>query len=190
MEIELKTVFRQQDLENFLQSEFYLKHVLPETEEKLNLVSTYYDSPDCRLRREGTVYRVRSTVFADGHQEFESTTKRTVVKAGGVACREEINVSQSDDKPIYPDMEPLFSVKVERQIALLEFDGAVFEMAIDRGCVEAVNGRCSSIDEVEFEVKRGNVENLDKLRQRLHQAAVFTEESQSKFARGLSLLGE
>lgn len=190
MEIELKTVFQPQDLQKFLQSEFYLKHLLPGTGEKLHLVSTYYDSPSRRLRKEGTVYRVRSTTFADGHQEFESTTKRTVTKTGGMACREEINTPQKDDKPIYPDVEPLFSTKVERQISLLQFEGAVFEMAVDRGCIETVNGKCSPIDEVEFEVKEGNGEDLEKLRQHLYQVAVFQEESQSKFARGLALLGE
>ena len=133
---------------------------------------------------------MRSTTFADGHQEFESTTKRTVTKAGGVAQREEINTPQKDAKPMYADVEPLFSTKVERQIALLQFEGAVFEMAIDRGCIEAVNGRRSSIDEVEFEVKEGTAEDLEKLRRELQRVAVFKEESQSKFARGLALLGE
>lgn len=63
-------------------------------------------------------------------------------------------------------------------------------MAIDRGWVEAVNGKRSSIDEVEFEVKQGDGKDLEKLRQHLYQVAVFQEESQSKFARGLALLGE
>lgn len=186
----MKTVFQPQDLQRFLQSEFYLKHLLPKTIEKLNLISTYYDSPSRRLRKSGEVYRVRSTTFADGHQEFESTTKRTVTKTGGVAQREEINIPQRDAKPMYADVEPMFSTKVERQISLLQFEGAVFEMAIDRGWVEAVNGKRSSIDEVEFEVKQGDGKDLEKLRQHLYQVAVFQEESQSKFARGLALLGE
>ena len=190
MEIELKTVFRPQDLENFLQSEFYLKHVLPGTGEKLKLTSTYYDSASRRLRKEGTVYRVRSTVYADGRQEFESTTKRMVTKDGGVAQREEINTPQADGKPMYPDVEPLFATKVEREITLLQLDSAVFEMAIDRGYIEAEKGQRTSIDEVEFEVKQGGAEDLEHLRQRLHEVAEFREESQSKFARGLALLGE
>jgi len=190
MEIELKLIFDAEELEKFLQSDFFKGHCQDGAGETLHLVSTYYDSPSRRLRQSGVAYRVRSTEFPDGRIEYESTTKRTIRKENGLAEREEINEAQSDAKPKYKDVEPLFVTKVTRVVRMLQFEGALFEMAVDKGWLEAANGGKESIDEVEFEVKSGTAKDLENLLVALQQVAVFREESKSKYARGLALLGE
>lgn len=188
MEIELKTIFTECELNKFLQSNFFTERVEKGSEQVLQLTSVYYDTPDFALQKQGSVYRVRTTQFADGKKEFESTTKRTVKKNGGVAEREEINEPQENALPKLPDVQEIFRTEVIRKIYYLEHGQALFEMAIDRGKIVAVNGRTETIDEVEFEVKTGGVEDLENLRQALHQVANFQEEEKSKYARGMALL--
>lgn len=188
MEIELKTIFTECELNKFLQSNFFTERVEKGSEQVLQLTSVYYDTPDFILQKQGSVYRVRTTQFADGHKEFESTTKRTVTKSGGIAEREEINEPQENPLPKLPDVQEIFRTEVTRKIYYLEYDNALFEMAIDRGKIVAVNGKTEAIDEVEFEVKTGGVEDLENLRQALHQVANFQEEEKSKYARGMALL--
>lgn len=189
MEIELKVVLSVQNLQKLLQSQFFQTHTVPQSEQILYLVTTYFDTEDFSLRNKGIAYRVRSTKFADGHKEYESTTKRTLYKNGAVAEREEINKPQEDDKPCYENVRKLFATQVTRKLWLLQFDGALFEMAVDKGQIMAVNGKTASIDEVEFEIKQGTKANLEKLRMELQKVVPLQGEEQSKYARGLALLG-
>lgn len=188
MEIELKTIFTESELDKFLQSKFFMERVQKGSEQVLQLTSVYYDTHDFALQQKGSVYRVRTTLFADGHKEFESTTKRTVAKNGGVAEREEINEPQKNPLPKLPNVQEIFRTEVTRKVYYLKYKQALFEMAIDRGKIVAVNGKTEAIDEVEFEVKAGGVEDLENLRQALHQVADFQEEEKSKYARGIALL--
>ena len=139
MEIELKTIFTECELNKFLQSKFFTKLVEKGSEQVLQLTSVYYDTPDFALQKQGSVYRVRTTQFADGKKEFESTTKRTVKKNGGVAEREEINEPQENALPKLPDVQEIFRTEVIRKIYYLEHGQALFEMAIDRGKIVVVN---------------------------------------------------
>ncbi len=188
MEIELKTIFTERELNRFLQSRFFTERVKKGSEQVLQLTSVYYDTSDFALQMQGSVYRVRTTQFADGNKEYESTTKRTVKKNGGVAEREEINEQQENALPKLPAVQEIFRTEVTRKIYYLKYEHALFEMAIDRGRIVAVNGRTEPIDEVEFEVKTGGVADLENLRQALHQVADFQEEEKSKYARGVALL--
>lgn len=193
MEAELKIVLSEQGLKKLLTSEFFADRVISGSGERLALVSTYYDTLDLALRREGIAYRVRSTTFGDGRVEFEGTTKRTVHKEAGIAEREEINEAQEDAEPRRPGVVRLFVTEVERQVWLLRFEGAVFEMAVDHGGIVAPNGEREPIDEVEFELKDygagglTGTELLRHLRLALAQVVEFSEESRSKYARGLKL---
>lgn len=186
----MKLLFAAEELERFLNSDFFRSHCQDGTGETLHLVSTYYDSPSRRLGKSGVTYRVRSTEFPDGHIEYESTTKRTIRKKNGIAEREEINEPQPDARPKYADVVSLFATRVTRVVRMIRFEGALFEMAIDKGWIEAVNGGKEPIDEVEFELKDGTAGDLENLLTALKQVAVFSEESKSKYARGLALLKE
>ena len=190
MEIELKFSISQEELTKFLQSEFFCKQHLEGSCEVLQLESIYYDTCDRRFRKEGTAYRVRSTRFSNGKVAYESTTKRTLKKVNGLSSREEINEAQSDDSPKYADVKELFRTVVTRKIYLLKYGAAVVEMAIDRGLLKAINGRSEIIEEVEFELKQGTEQDLENLRLELGKIAEFEEKPQSKYARGLALLGE
>lgn len=193
MEIELKIVLSEENLKRFLQSRFFESKVVSGSAGKLSLVSTYYDTPDLCLRREGVAYRVRSTTFGDGRVEYESTTKRTLQKQGGIAEREEFNGPQEDALPRLAGAVQLFATEVEREVCLLRFGGAVFEMAVDRGRIVAPDGRWEPIDEVEFELKDGGREGktgqelLRELRAELARVVEFSEESRSKYVRGMKL---
>ncbi|MBQ0067405.1 MAG: CYTH domain-containing protein [Phascolarctobacterium sp.] len=190
MEIELKVVLTEENLQKLLNSELFIRGIVPNSEQVLLLTSNYYDTDDFALHTKGEVYRVRITEFADGHKEYESTTKRTLKNNGGLAEREEINVKQNDEKPCYANVKKIFATEVTRKILLLKYNNALFEMAIDKGRIVAANGKTDPIDEVEFEIKKGTTEDLQKLRVELQKIVPLQEEARSKYARGLALVGK
>lgn len=188
MEIELKIVITEKNMQKFLSSALFRQSLVPNSFETLQLTSVYYDTLNFALKKDGIAYRVRSTKFANGKTEYESTVKRTLKKNGGMAVREETNTPQEDDKPCYENVQELFRTQVERKIYLLIFGGAVLEMAADKGKIIAKNGREEKIDEVEFEVKKGNEDDLQKFRDELLKIIPLQNEERSKYARGLALL--
>ena len=70
---------------------------------------------------------------------------------------------------------------------ILDYDGAVIELAIDKGTIHC-GEQSDSIDEVEFELMSGTVDALLELKERIASQVELRAEERSKFARGLALL--
>ena len=81
----------------------------------------------------------------------------------------------------------MFTVDVERITYILDYAGAVIELAIDKGAIHC-SEKSDSIDEVEFELMSGTVDVLLELRERIASQVELRAEERSKFARGLALL--
>src|SRR5437764_97207 len=133
---------------------------------QLQLVSTYYDTADRRLRQRGLVLRVR-----ERNGRFLQTVKSdNQADAGALARGEwEDRIRSSLPTPEAPEsgrfltadiadeLVPLFRTEVSREaIQLSPMPGTRIEAAIDRGriCVPD-RGAGEPINEVELELKSG-----------------------------------
>ncbi|MBR1976504.1 MAG: CYTH domain-containing protein, partial [Phascolarctobacterium sp.] len=179
-----------------------LKGVLREgSEKKRNLVSSYYDTADFALKKNGIAYRVRDK----GDGTFEATVKTDRKSNGGLSERVELNMPLAENVAVLegfgelglgyeltelaPDgVEKLFNVDVVRTTYLLDLDGAVAELAVDNGKIIA-GKRKDDIDEIEIELVEGEVGALMNFAAKLAELVPVFTEKRSKFARGLALLG-
>ena len=84
-------------------------------------------------------------------------------------------------------VQALFTVDVQRITYILDYAGAVCELAIDKGAIRC-GEKSDSIDEVEIELLEGEVQALLGLKERIAAAVTLRAEERSKFARGLALL--
>ena len=201
VEIELKLLLGKRELKKLLASEL-LKGVLREgSEKKRNLVSSYYDTADFALKKNGIAYRVRDK----GDGTFEATVKTDRKSNGGLSERVELNMPLAENVAVLegfgelglgyeltelaPDgVEKLFTVDVVRTTYLLDLDGAVAELAVDNGKIIA-GKRKGDIDEIEIELVEGEVGALMNFAAKLAELVPVFTEKRSKFARGLALLG-
>lgn len=201
VEIELKLLLGKRELKKLLASEL-LKGVLREgSEKKRNLVSSYYDTADFALKKNGIAYRVRDK----GDGTFEATVKTDRKSNGGLSERVELNMPLAENVAVLegfgelglgyeltelaPDgVEKLFTVDVVRTTYLLDLDGAVAELAVDNGKIIA-GKRKDDIDEIEIELVEGEVGALMNFAAKLAEIVPVFTEKRSKFARGLALLG-
>ena len=201
VEIELKLLLGKRELKKLLASEL-LKGVLREgSEKKRNLVSSYYDTADFALKKNGIAYRVRDK----GDGTFEATVKTDRKSNGGLSERVELNMPLAENvaalegfgelglgyelTELAPDgVEKLFTVDVVRTTYLLDLDGAVAELAVDNGKIIA-GKRKDDIDEIEIELVEGEVGALMNFAAKLAELVPVFTEKRSKFARGLALLG-
>lgn len=164
------------------------------------LASTYFDTPDQRLRRAGFSLRLRT----DGRRQVQ-TIKRLDGSAAGLFARgeweREVAASRPDgeslkntpletllpDKAAVEALQPLFTVKATRAVHTIEQDGAEIEVALDKGAVEA-NGRTEPLFELELELKRGSASALFALADRLFEAPPLRLSVRSKADAGFALL--
>lgn len=198
-EIELKLLLSDEDLKKLLQLDFVKAALREESKTVRQLSSSYYDTKDMAFRNHGIAYRVRDK----GDGGFEATVKATLKKQGGLAERIELNIPLTENKAVLAGfkslgftyeltdlapqgVEKLFSVDVERTTYLLDYEGAVIELAIDKGFVIAGAAK-DEIDEIELELKDGEAQALLNFAQRAGKEVTLKEEERSKYARGLAL---
>ncbi len=159
------------------------------------LVSTYYDTPDLKLRGQGLSLRVR----ANGKGNVQ--TVKTAADRAGLLARGEWEAklpSASPDPAATPD-SPLekalnggvlasrFEVVVERRKRLVKRDGAEVELSLDAGEVRAGDKRVP-IAELEFELKKGEPSALFRLAEPLFDAATPRLSARSKGETGYGLI--
>ena len=199
-EIELKLLLSKEDLERLLTLDFMVQAVRKGSRKVRHLVSTYYDTQELTLKEHGIAYRVRDK----GDGSFEATVKTQKQSAGGLSERLELNLPLAEAQPVLDGfaalglgfelselapcgVQALFTVDVQRITYILDYAGAVCELAIDKGAIRC--GETSdSIDEVEIELLEGEVQALLELKERIAAAVTLRAEERSKFARGLALL--
>lgn len=201
-EIELKLLLSKEDLERLLTLDFMVQAVREGSRKVRHLVSTYYDTQELTLKEHGIAYRVRDK----GDGSFEATVKTQKQSAGGLSERLELNLPLAEAQPALDGfaalglgfelselapcgVQALFTVDVQRITYILDYAGAVCELAIDKGAIRC-GEKSDSIDEVEIELLEGEVQALLKLKERIAAAVTLRAEERSKFARGLALLQE
>ncbi len=203
-EIELKLLVSKSDLKKLLALDFVSAAIQPDSCRKRRLISSYYDTPDGAFRKNGIAYRVRSY----GDRTYEATVKSTLQNSAGLSERREFNLPLTAARAVLdgfselglgrelselaPDgVEKLFTVNVQRTTYLLDWEGAVIELAVDHGkiTVGKSGGISDKIDEIELEIKEGDVASLLSLAAKLAAAVPLFAESRSKYARGLALCG-
>ena len=197
-EIELKLLLSREGLEKMLQLDFMQQAMRPDSYKKRRLVSTYYDTADMTLTQHGIAYRVRDK----GDGSFEATVKTSRQSKDGLSERLELNLTEAKPElngfaalglgyelsELAPNgVRALFTVDVERITYILDYAGAVIELAIDKGAIHC-GEQSDSIDEVEFELMSGTVDALLELKDRIASQVELRAEERSKFARGLALL--
>ena len=163
------------------------------------LASTYFDTPDHRLRKAGLSLRIRS----DGARKLQ-TVKLANGAAAGLFARSEW---ESEIATSHPDrdslkgtpldtllnaesirtLRPLFTVKVTRAQRLVEQSGAEIDVALDTGLIEA-DGRTRPLCELELELKRGSPDALFALAGRLFEAPPVRLSARSKADAGYALI--
>lgn len=199
-EIELKLLLSKEDLERLLTLDFMVRAVREGSRKVRHLVSTYYDTQELTLKEHGIAYRVRDK----GDGSFEATVKTQKQSAGGLSERLELNLPLAEAQPVLDGfaalglgfelselapcgVQALFTVDVQRITYILDYAGAVCELAIDKGAIRC-GEKSDSIDEVEIELLEGEVQALLELKERIAAAVTLRAEERSKFARGLALL--
>lgn len=199
-EIELKLLLSKEDLERLLTLDFMVQAVREGSRKVRHLVSTYYDTQELTLKEHGIAYRVRDK----GDGSFEATVKTQKQSAGGLSERLELNLPLAEAQPVLDGfaalglgfelselapcgVQALFTVDVQRITYILDYAGAVCELAIDKGAIRC-GEKSDSIDEVEIELLEGEVQALLELKERIAAAVTLRAEERSKFARGLELL--
>ena len=202
VEIELKLLLSKSDLEKLLASDLVKNVVRAGSEKQRNLVSSYYDTADLALKKNGIAYRVRDK----GDGTFEATIKTDKKSSSGLSERLELNLPLTENAAVLEGfaelglgyeltdlappngVEKLFTVDVVRTTYLLDLDGAVVELAIDNGKIFAAGGE-DTIDEVELELVDGKVEAMLLFAEQIEKLVPVHREERSKFARGLALIG-
>ena len=199
-EIELKLLLSKEDLERLLTLDFMVQAVREGSRRVRHLVSTYYDTQELTLKEHGIAYRVRDK----GDGSFEATVKTQKQSAGGLSERLELNLPLAEAQPVLDGfaalglgfelselapcgVQALFTVDVQRITYILDYAGAVCELAIDKGAIRC-GKKSDSIDEVEIELLEGEVQALLELKECIAAAVTLRAEERSKFARGLALL--
>lgn len=199
-EIELKLLLSKEDLERLLTLDFMVQAIREGSRRVRHLVSTYYDTQELTLKEHGIAYRVRDK----GDGSFEATVKTQKQSAGGLSERLELNLPLAEAQPVLDGfaalglgfelselaqggVQALFTVDVQRITYILDYAGAVCELAIDKGAIRC-GEKSDSIDEVEIELLEGDVQALLELKERIAAAVTLRAEERSKFARGLALL--
>ena len=201
VETEIKLLIAKKYVKALTASSLIAKKTKKGSHKTVKLVNIYFDTRDLLLRQAGIAYRVRQN-----GKKFEATVKLGRSEAGGLSARQEYNVAVKNAKPdlsVFSDsglqvdfdallgtaqVEKLFTVRVKREIRLLQVTKeTVVEMAIDQGFISA-GGKKETIDEVELELKEGSLADLLAYTAKIAaEVPVFTE-SRSKYARGLALL--
>lgn len=202
LEIELKLTIRPEDASLFDQHPFILEHLQGQPQ-YYDLVSTYFDTSDHRLQKNGWSLRVREwggqyiqTLKSAGEQiedlhhrhEWDQPIEGTTPNLQWFTQNElrEHITRLIGDQPLIT----LFKTKFIRKQWDLKFpDGAFVELVLDLGEVDTGTRR-DALHEIELELKTGNPNKLNEIADILRQTIPLTVETRSKAERGYRLCVE
>jgi inorganic triphosphatase YgiF len=196
VEVELKLEFEPADAAHIAAHPALAASLGPA--EDMDLVSTYFDTPDCALHRLGVYVRIRDS---GGRyvQTIKSAKSKTELLERLEWEREIPNGTLDLDglegtaleplltPEIRAALRPVFETRVMRHVCRVEQDGSEIEVAIDRGEI-ATRTHTRPISEVELELKRGKKWALFRLAHVLAETLPFRLEVKSKAQRGYELL--
>jgi triphosphatase len=199
-EIELKLELDPRDLPA-LRRHPLLRQGFSSKSKPRELLSTYFDTSDQRLREAGLTLRLRQ---ADG--KTLQTIKRANRTDAGLFDRSEWEGPISGDAPdfkaaaetalapllaeegVREGLEPIFAVTSKRSSATLSGDGWSAEMTLDDGAVEGAS-RKEIVCEVELELRTGSPKDLFRLARELAEQVPLRLGIRTKADRGYALIG-
>src|SRR5215472_830919 len=162
------------------------------------LISTYYDTPNLALKRQGLTLRVR-----EQGDRFIQTVKAGDPGGGDLLTRGEWEDELAESRPdpqaaqsgehlpegIASDLQPRFATDVTRTTFAIESAPATrIEAAIDQGEIRAAgDGAAEPISEIELELKSGDAAALYDVALQLLDVAPIRIEPRSKSERGYQL---
>ena len=165
-----------------------------------SLVSTYYDTADFALQRNAVTLRIRQD--GDRCVQTVKTEPDPSLQAAGLFSRGEWEEPLPAPTPdvaapilrerlgdIAPEaLRPIFTSRIQRLVWTIQAaDDAEIEVALDRGEIDAPDGRTAPICEIELELKRGSPAALFDLAVALCDAAPLRIERRTKAERGYAL---
>ncbi len=189
-EVELKLEISIGNVETLLSA-----GLLPAPGSPVSQHSVYFDTPDNALFAAGFTLRIRTA----GDSRIQT------IKASGsgasIFARSEWETPVSDDRPIIDhsnpllsefggsvkNVEPKFTVAIERQTWIVVENGSTIEVALDKGNVRAVD-RLTPIMELELELKDGRAEDLFVFARKIEAVVPIAFGVLSKAERGFRLL--
>ena len=166
------------------------------------LTNQYFDTQDFFFAKHKFGFRVRGC-----NDEFEQTLKTQGLTVGGLHQRGEYNVPIADAQPDltlfddvpWPDDErsealnsrlvERFATNFKREQYQLTIGEDVLEVVFDQGEVITENDSMP-IDEVEIELKKGDVKRVFQLARLLNQHLSLRLSDTTKAAMGYTLMGE
>lgn len=205
-ETELKLLLDPNDLPA-LRTHALLQERASQAPETRRLESTYFDTPDFMLRRQGASLRVRlvegegwiqtlkgkGRVEAGLHQrdEWETPVRSALPDLGALRrlVKDDANLSALlKTRNLSKRLIPLFTTQVDRTTWMIRLaDGEDVEVALDSGKIEHEQ-REEPISEMELELKSGDPAHLFDLALELNSVARMRIGSESKSTRGFAML--
>ncbi len=198
LEIEIKLAISESRIP-LLQQHTLLQHPITPSKTQ-TLTSTYFDTQDIVLRKNGFALRIRHD---DG--QYIQTLKSSASSDKGLTTRQEWEWPLADfaldlslisvdslrkllsEPQVKETLAPRFTTQFNRTTWDINFQQSRVEIALDIGQVIAGN-RTAPIQEVELELKAGNNADLQALADRFIADLGLAPENRSKAARGYSLL--
>lgn len=166
------------------------------------LASTYFDTPDNALHHAGVSLRVRQvnggrvqTIKAETNGARAGLFERCEWEAPIDGEVPDLDLPGGDlvrklaGNGSAPDLQPRFTVVVERAARVLEEGGSRLEVTLDEGHVEAPGLRAPLI-EVELELQEGREEDLLKVARRLLEDVPLRLAVRAKSEAGYELIGD
>ena len=206
MEVEVKYALPSEETLESIWNDSILEEISDMmSSERLPFLAVYYDTKNMALRNARYTLRARS----EGDTAF-ATVKWGGASEGALHRREEINVAidvekvgQAPDIQIFKGssayrelrqltrgrkLQPILTMDFTRSRRRLNYMGNIIELALDKGKIITENGT-APILEMELEHYAGpDEDSVRELGRRIAEKYGLTEESRSKYSRGLMLL--
>ncbi len=197
-EIELKLALRADQVDR-LRDHPMIRSLAVGRATRRRLHSTYFDTPELDLAKQGWALRVRD--IAGRHVQ---TLKIPIAGGGSLHTHREIECAVEGRRPdptriadgearrffarggIADRLAPVFKTDVERQTLRLGFRGSDIELALDTGVI-ASRRRRRRVCEAELELKAGPRRRLYELALELHRSEPVALEARTKAERGYAL---
>ncbi len=168
--------------------------LLGEPDRTLQQRSTYFDTPERTLWKQGYSLRIRKVGDA------RTQTVKATGPSRALFARSEWEIPVEGDEPVLDHtspligefgeelrLEPVFDVVVERRLWNVDENGSRIEVVVDQG--EVISGeRRSPIRELEIELKDGSPGDLFALARKVDAIAAFRFGVISKSERGFLLI--
>lgn len=195
-EIELKLEFDPADAARLASHPALQAGLAPQEEQQL--ISTYFDTPDCALHKAGVYLRVRengSTIVQTVKAAKSKTELIERLEWEREIAGRDPDLDGVEDTPLKPllteavraSLRPMFETRIRRHVFRIGQDGSEVEVAIDQGEVATRTGM-QAISELELELKRGETKELFRLARLLGKTVPLRLEVKTKAERGYELL--